>query len=130
MNMVKILALGNEFILEDSFAKDISKVISEKCKKDTINIKDSFQLLDVLQNAKENNEEIIIIDVVQEFKRLHMLSPEDLQENNTISAHDLDASFFLQLLKPDFKIIGLPQNPKKEEIPEIIEEVIRLIEEF
>jgi len=129
--MVKILALGNEFIEQDSFAKQISLILQEKLKKEIINIKDSFQFLDILQNSIKENQEVIVLDVVDQFKQVHMLTPEDLKESSVLSAHDLDASFFIQLLKPDesnIKIIGLPQKPRKEDVSDIIEEVKGLIE--
>lgn len=119
--MVKVLVLGNEFIKEDGFAKELSKII--RSSHDIINIKDSFQFMEEIQSK----EELIILDVVQNLKQVKLLKIPDLDNNSILSAHDMDASFFLQLLKPDVKIIGLPQNPKQEEIPKIIKEVEGLI---
>jgi Ni,Fe-hydrogenase maturation factor len=121
--MVKILSLGNEFIEEDSFAKKLSRILSEKYKHKITNIKDSFQFLEALQSK----ERLIILDVVQGLKKAKILKHEDLAENNIISAHDMDAGFFLQLMKPDVKIIGLPQNPKEEDIPNIVTGVERIL---
>ncbi len=118
---MKILVLGNEFIEEDSFAKEIAKSLSEQHK--IIDIKDSFQFLDEIQNKEpENSKEIIIIDVVQNLKEVKLLKIEDLSENKILSAHDMDASFFLQLLNPDVKIIGIPQKGDKERILKEIKE--------
>ncbi len=119
--MVKILALGNEFIGEDSFAKEISKILSKNHK--IINIKDSFQFLYELQSK----DEIVILDVVLGLTEVKLLEIEDLKESNILTAHDLDASFFLQLIKPDVKIIGLPQYSENEDLPRIIQEVEELL---
>jgi Ni,Fe-hydrogenase maturation factor len=119
--MVKILALGNEFIGEDSFAKEISKILSKNHK--IINIKDSFQFLYELQSK----DEIVILDVVEDLMEVKLIGRDDLRQNNIISVHDLDASFFLQLIKPDVKIIGLPQYSEKEDLPRIIQKVEELL---
>jgi Ni,Fe-hydrogenase maturation factor len=119
--MMKILALGNEFIEQDSFAKELSKTL--KVPNKIINIRDSFEFLEEIQSKGD----IMILDVVQDLKQVKLLDISDLDNNNILSAHDMDASFFLQLLKPDVKIIGLPQNPKKQEIPKIIKEVEKII---
>jgi Ni,Fe-hydrogenase maturation factor len=109
---MKILVLGNEFIQEDSLAKEIAKELSNQNK--IINIKDSFQFLDEIQDKKK---EIIVIDVVQGLNQVKTLEVSDLGESKILTAHDMDASFFLQLLNPDIKIIGIPQTTKnKQEI--------------
>jgi len=123
--MVKILALGNEFIKEDDFAKELAKSLNISGKNKIINIKDTFHFMDEIQSK----EELIILDVVQNLKKVRLLKIPDLDNNSILSAHDMDASFFLQLLKPDVKIIGLPQNPKQGDISKIIKEVEGLIEE-
>ena len=51
---MKILSLGNEFIAEDSFAKKVCNGM------DIINVKGSFELMDLLRGG----DEIIIIDVI------------------------------------------------------------------
>jgi len=115
---MKILVLGNEFIQEDSFAKEIAKELAQN--HEIVNIKDSFQFLDEIQNK---SDELTIIDVVQNLQEVKILKINDLSENKILSAHDMDASFFLQLLNPDVKIIGLPQNPRKDNKLEIIKNI-------
>ncbi|MBD3252800.1 hypothetical protein GF386_03655 [Candidatus Pacearchaeota archaeon] len=102
---IKILCLGNEFIKQDSSAKKIS----EKLKKqdlEIINIKDSFELVDYLQDK----DDFIILDVVENLKQPTLLSLKDLKQNKILTAHDFDAGFFLQLIKKPVKIIGIPQK--------------------
>lgn len=120
---MKILALGNEFIKEDSFAKEIAKKLSKDY--EILNIKDSFQFLDEISDSKD--KEVIIIDVVESLKEIKFLKIQDLSENKTITAHDLDASFFLQLINPNVKIIGLPQNPEDKDKQKILEKVKELL---
>ena len=43
---MKIVCLGNEFIEEDCFAKEVGRLLAED--HEVVNIKDSFQLMEVL----------------------------------------------------------------------------------
>lgn len=104
-HMVKILCLGNEFLKEDSLAKEIGKLLEKKGYNIT-NIKDSFELLNYLQE----NKELIIIDVVKDLKKVKFLTIKDLKEASILTAHDLDANFFLKLINTKVRIIGLPQT--------------------
>ena len=117
-NMVKIICLGNEFIEEDSLAKSIG----EKLKDDfeIINIKDSFQLMSILNN----DSDFILLDVVQGLDKVCLLKIEDLKENTITSAHDFDATYVLKLLNKKVKIIGIPMTGDLEETKK---EVIQLI---
>ena len=119
--MVKILALGNEFLKQDSFAKEISNILSENKEYEIINIKDSFQFLEYLQS----NEELIILDVVENLKRVGLLEISDLINSSILSAHDLDAGFFLQLIKPNVKIIGIPMQGDLIEIQTDVEKLLK-----
>ncbi len=120
MDKQKILCLGNEFIKKDSLAKEISQDLKQKLKKfEMINIKDSFELLDYI------NDELIILDVVDKLDRVMEISKKDLRENKITNSHDFDSGFFLQLLDMDVRIIGLPQTGEKEEIKQ---EVIKLLQ--
>ena len=87
-----------------------------------IYVKDSFQFLDEIRDSPENKE-LIIIDVVQNLKEVRFLKIQDLSNSKMLTAHDMDASFFLQLINPNVKILGLPQNPSQENKLTIIKEV-------
>lgn len=108
---MKILCLGNEFIKEDSLAKEIANDISDEF--EFINIKDSFELLDYFKNE----ESLIILDVVKDLKDVKILGIDDLSQNKIISAHDFDAGFFLKLLgNKEIKIIGIPTRGNFDKI--------------
>ena len=63
----KILCLGNEFIREDSLAKEISHILKKELKDfEVIQVKDSFQLMTYLNENK--SRDIIILDVVKGLK--------------------------------------------------------------
>ena len=79
---MKILILGNPYIEQDSLAIQISNRLDQE----TIEIKDSFQLLPHLTS----NEPITIIDVVQNLKTPQLISINDLKNSSVLSAHDLD----------------------------------------
>lgn len=118
---MKILCLGNEFIKEDSFAKVIGKELIKEGY-NIINIKDSFELISYIND--ENS--LVIIDVVDKLKEVREIEIKELSKNKIISAHDFDASFFLQLVfnSKKIKIIGIPM---KGDIFKIKEEVISLL---
>ncbi len=104
---MKILCLGNEFIKEDSLAKEIGKELAKEVY-GIINIKDSFQLISELNN---NPDEIIILDVAEGIKEVKLLKIEDLSDNNIITSHDIDAQFILKLFKnKNISIIGISMN--------------------
>ncbi len=139
MFKIKILCLGNEFIVKDNLAKKIAYKISNELSKDKfefINIKDSFQLLDYLtifdkKNIQNKNQEkIFILDVVQNILEVKIISIEDLSVESITNAHDFDAGFFLKLLNPkNIKIIGIPMNISKNKVNEIKESVKKILKE-
>ena len=111
----KILCLGNEFIREDSFAKKIGLEL-EKSGFEIVNIRDSFQLMEIL-NDTSDQDEIIILDVVFGLEDVLILGVDELRDNKIITAHDFDASFVLKLFKDrKFKIIGIPMNGEIDSI--------------
>lgn len=116
--MKKILALGNEFIKEDSLAKDIADLLKEDL--NIINIKDSFQLIDELRS----NDDIIILDVVKGLDKVKLINPEDLKIDSISSVHDFDAGFIIKLINKDIKIIGIPMIG---DINEIKNQVLELL---
>ncbi len=105
---MKILCLGNEFIEEDSFAKEIGKELAKKGF-NAVDIKDSFQLMEELR--KEN--EVVILDVVKDLQDVKLIDVNDLEKNKIISAHDFDAGFVLKLFDgKNIRIIGIPMKGK------------------
>ena len=87
---MKILCLGNEFIKEDSFAKEVCSGLTGF---DIVNIKDSFELLEILKREKE----VVIVDVVLGLKDIRLVDKEDLRQDSILSAHDFDAGFLISL---------------------------------
>lgn len=116
--MVKIICLGNEFIEEDSLAKNIGKRLKNDF--EIINIKDSFQLISILND----DSDFVLLDVVQGLDKVCLLEIKDLKKDTITSAHDFDAAYVLKLLNKDIKIIGIPTTGDLEEIKR---EVIQLI---
>jgi Ni,Fe-hydrogenase maturation factor len=116
--MVKIICLGNEFIEEDFLAKNIGKELKDDF--EIINIKDSFQLMSILND----DSDFVLLDVVQGLDKVCLLGIKDLKKDTITSAHDFDAAYVLKLLNKDVKIIGIPITGDSEEIKR---EVIQLI---
>ncbi len=120
----KVLCLGNAFIAEDSLALRVADHLSKKHPAFSfVNIKDSFELLDHLQSP----EPIIILDVVFRLQTVQRLHVSDLTSGSIISAHDFDASFFLQLLGEgkDISIIGIPMRGEVKKIGEDVEKLLK-----
>jgi len=112
--MIKIVCLGNEFVECDSFAKEVGVLLEGDF--EVVNIKDSFQLMEVLNSEGE----LVLLDVVEGLDEVRELRVEDLRVDSIVSAHDFDVGQVLALfghdsgepglLGVDVKIIGIPMK--------------------
>ena len=118
---MRILCLGNQFLEQDSLAKEIGKVLSNEFS--ITNIKDSFQLIEEI----ESEERLVIIDVVENLEEVREIRIEDIRENQIMTAHDFDAGFVLKLLGKKIKIIGMPQKANKDKVLKEVREILRSI---
>ncbi|MDP2926045.1 MAG: hypothetical protein Q8N99_06745 [Nanoarchaeota archaeon] len=126
MSKFKILCLGNEFIKEDSFAKEIGgKLASDMKNLDFISINHSFQLVDLINSDKD----FLILDVVKGLNDVRIIRLEDLKENRIINSHDFDSQFFLKLIGDEkkIKIIGIPSEGASDDIIEKTKILIKKI---
>lgn len=111
---MKIYCFGNEFLEDDSLAKEIADEIKIegiefiKCNspEELFLEEDQINILDVVEGISE----VILIEDINQ-----------LRENNLLSLHDFDLGFFLKLMKgakqiKKVKIIGIPVRGDKEEI--------------
>jgi len=119
--MVKIICLGNEFIEGDSFAKSVGKKLRDDFK--VINIKDSFQLMGILNGEGD----FVLLDVVEGLEKVCFIKVEDLRSDAILSAHDFDAGYVLKLLGEDVKIIGIPMSGDLGSVREKVVELIKAI---
>jgi len=108
--MDKLITLGNEFIENDSLAKKIGELLKDKF--EIINIKDSFQLMTILNEEKNPT----ILDVVQDLQEPKIIPTENLRNDSILSAHDFDAGYAIKLVDKPVKIIGIPMRGYAEEI--------------
>jgi Ni,Fe-hydrogenase maturation factor len=121
---MKIFVFGNEFLKNDSLAKEIV---------DELQIEDvEFVKCDSLTDIFDENE-IVILDVVDKIEDVILIEDvNELKDNQICSLHDFDLSFFLQL-KDRFgdlkkvKIIGIPMKGDKERLKK---DVIKRVEEM
>lgn len=109
---MKLITLGNEFIENDSLAKRIGELLKDE--HEIINIKDSFQLMSIL-NETENP---IILDVVQNLQEPKIIPIEKLRNDSILSAHDFDAGYAIKIVDKPVKIIGIPMQGDEQEIKE------------
>jgi len=113
---MKVYCFGNEFLENDTLAKEIA---------DEIQIEGvEFVKCDSPDDIVLEQDEIIILDVVEGIEKVILIEDIDqLKDNEIFSLHDFDLSFFLQLMEKigqinKIKIIGIPMKGDKEEIKE------------
>jgi len=113
---MKIFCFGNNFVKEDSLAKQIA---------DELKIKGIEFVKCESTSEFMRQEGKIILDVVQGLKAPRIVTVDELAEPKTCSLHDLDLGYELKLLKEigelgEIKIIGIPMQGDKENIKEEI----------
>lgn len=122
---MKIYCFGNEFLENDSLAKEIA----DEIKIDGV----SFIKCDSPTDIVLEEKEIIILDVVESIDKTIIIDDiNQLKDNKIYSLHDFDLSFFLQLMKKTnqinkVRIIGIPMKGNKENIKEDIIKIINKI---
>lgn len=117
---MKIYCFGNEFIEEDSMAREICSELNgfEFVKIDNV--------LDFIEN---NDSDLVIMDVVKGITRPRLFAGSDAFKIKPGNAHDLDLGFFLKLLKEIKKekkvnIIGIPPTGSKEIIKKELKKIL------
>lgn len=101
---MKIVCLGNEFVAEDCFAKEVGALLSKDF--DVVNIKDSFELMGIVSEGSD----FVLLDVAQGLDEVKVLRTGDLRADSITSAHDFDVAYVLKLLEKDVRIIGIPMS--------------------
>ena len=115
---MKIVCLGNEFIQEDCFAKEVGELLKDEF--EVVNVKDSFELMGIVSDG----DDFVLLDVVEGLDEVKSLRTGDLREDSIMSAHDFDVAYVLKLLEKDVKIIGVPMSG---DLKRTRDEVLRLI---
>ena len=115
---MKVYCFGNEFLENDSLAKEIADEISVSGVE--------FVKCESPEEIFSEKGQIVILDVVEGISEAILIEDIDqLKDNKIISLHDFDLSFFLKLKKEigeikKIKIIGIPMRGDKEKIKEKI----------
>jgi len=111
---MKIYCFGNEFLENDSLAKELA---------DEIVLPDiKFIKCNSPEEIFLEEENITILDVVENINKVILIEDIDqLKDNHISTLHDFDLSFFLRLKKEigeinDVKIIGIPMKGNKKKI--------------
>ncbi|HLM84221.1 MAG TPA: hypothetical protein VK254_03365 [Candidatus Bathyarchaeia archaeon] len=90
-----------------------------------------FVIADPNENLKPKNKELIIIDTIEEIKKVVLIDDiERLQTQKLYSLHDFDLAFNLKLLQKigklmSVKIFGLPMDGNEEKILEELAKIIK-----
>ncbi|MBU0461409.1 MAG: hypothetical protein KJ574_02360 [Nanoarchaeota archaeon] len=119
---MRIYCFGNEFVKEDSLAKEIA---------DRMKIKGiEFVRCIEPEELPLEEEELVILDVAEGINNVVVLDDlEMLKTEKCVSCHDLDLSFHLKLLKETgslkkVKIIAIPQKGDKKKIVEELKKAL------
>ena len=122
--MTTVLCFGNQFLKEDSLAKELADEIKIE---NTTFIK--CNSLNEIIECKDKN--LFILDVVENITKVIQIKDlNQLKENKLCTLHDFDLSFFLKLMKTlgeikDINIIGIPQKGNKEDIKKEIIKILK-----
>lgn len=125
--MKTILVFGNPLVNEDSLALKIADkliTISE------ISEKFKFIKSDSLENLEEYGENLLILDVAENIKKVELITDlNQLEQNKIYSMHDFDLGFNLKLLMKlgkikTVKIIAIPMNYETEKAISEIKNII------
>lgn len=122
---MKIIALGNAFLQEDSGAKNTAGLLEKDF--DVIKVRS----LTGLEENLDRKELTVILDVVKNLKEIKVFeSLKEFKNHKKVSAHDLDSLFYLRLLEKvgeigDHLIIGIPIDFGPEKSKEKVREILR-----
>jgi len=121
---MKIFCFGNEFLKEDSLAKELA----DELRIDDIEFVKCNSPEDMLA---ESQEDYVILDVAEGIEEVLLIeSLSQLQTHNMVSLHDFDLSYFLKLMRnmgqlKEIKIIAIPMKGDKEKIKAAITELVK-----
>ena len=118
---MKVLCFGNEFVEEDSSAKQLA---------DELRMPDvEFIKCDSLDGIKGD---VVILDVVKGLDDVRLIPLEKVKDFHPVTMHDFDLGTELKLRKSvgeinKVTIIGIPMQGNKEDI---MQGIIKLINEL
>jgi hypothetical protein len=115
---MKVLCFGNEFVEEDSLAKQLA----DELKIDGV----EFIKCDSLDGIKGD---VVILDVVKGLNDVRLIPLDKVKDFHPVSMHDFDLGTELKLRKSigeinDVKIIGIPMQGDEEIIKQGIIKLI------
>jgi Ni,Fe-hydrogenase maturation factor len=105
--MLKVLCFGNFHFEKDMLALKVGRKLKGKMK--GIEFIECGINEEMLFEAKD----AVILDVVEGIGRVEFIEPEELKTANTVTAHDIDVSFYVKLLAKTGKkmrILGIPEG--------------------
>jgi Ni,Fe-hydrogenase maturation factor len=116
---MKVLCFGNEFVKEDSLAKELA----DELKIDGV----EFIKCDSLEGV---SGDVVILDVVEGIQDVVLIGLNKIKDFHPVSMHDFDLGTELKLRKEigeikDVKIIGIPMKGDKEQIKKNIKKILQ-----
>lgn len=123
--MVKVLCFGNPNFEEDALALKVGRKLRGKIR--------GIEFVECGMDDKllgEEAGEFLVLDVVKGISGVRFVEPEELKPARTITAHDIDVSFYIRLLAKDGKMIRIIGIPEGMETRKAAEDVRKLISSF
>ncbi|MFH0817622.1 MAG: hypothetical protein V1909_03225 [Candidatus Micrarchaeota archaeon] len=125
--MLKVLCFGNPNFKNDALALEVgSKIRKRKTGKiPGIEIIECGLDGDALFEIGDAN--FVVLDVVRGIEKVKFVDTCELEISNTVTAHDIDVSFYLKLLAKEGKKIRIIGIPEGMEAGKAAQEVERLL---
>jgi len=123
---MKILCFGNPNFESDRLALDVGKKLRGK-----IPGAEFFEcgLYDtILDAAAEAGDVFFVLDVVKGIDSVRLVAPEELKLAKTVTAHDIDISFYVRLLAKqgkEIRIIGVPEGLELKRAVDDVKKLVR-----
>ena len=129
--MMKILCFGNPMVEGDRLALDVGKRLNGKVGGAEFIVCGIHDI--ILDVAAESGETVYILDVVKGIDSVRVIEPESLKATRTITAHDIDVSFYVRLLSAmgrEMRVIGIPEGLElkraSKEVKELVSFMVKL----
>ncbi len=125
--MLKLLCFGNQNFENDKLALEVGRKLRKR----------KIPGLEVIECGIEGDylfeigsADFVVLDVVRGIEKVKFVDVGELETAKTVTAHDIDVSFYLKLLAKEGKeirIIGIPEGMKADKAAKDVEGLLKAI---
>jgi Ni,Fe-hydrogenase maturation factor len=121
--MLKVLCFGNQHFENDRLALEVGKKLKNKI------LGVEFLLCGINEDYvfESENKDFLVLDVVKGIENVRFVEPSELKTAHTVTAHDIDVSFYLKVLEKEgkrIKIIGIPEGMDMEKAAGVVKSLL------